>query len=231
MTEPVATLTGVHKSYQMDDVRVPVLQGIDLSVRAGLFTVVLGPSGSGKSTMLNLIGCIDRPDRGGVTVAGTDVNALNDDQLADFRAQHVGFIFQSFNLIPVLSTYENVEYPLVLAGMAPERRARRVNKLLELVGLADRRSHRPNELSGGQQQRVAIARAIVSDPTFLICDEPTGDLDRHSAEEILNLLKMLNREHGKTIIMVTHDPKAAEYATHTIHLDKGELVDAPAAAH
>ena len=221
MTEPVATLTGVHKSYQMDDVRVPVLQGIDLTVRAGLFTVVLGPSGSGKSTMLNLIGCIDRPDRGGVTVAGTDVNALNDDQLADFRAEHVGFIFQSFNLIPVLSTYENVEYPLVLAGMAPERRARRVTKLLELVGLADRARNRPGQLSGGQRQRVAIARALARKPRLVIADEPTANLDSATGAAILQLMRRMQTRYHISFIFSSHDPSVIQAADDLIMLRDG----------
>ena len=223
MNEPVATLTGVHKSYQMDDVKVPVLQGIDLEVRAGLFTVVLGPSGSGKSTMLNLIGCIDRPDRGGVVVAGTDVNALDDDRLADFRAEHVGFIFQSFNLIPVLSTYENVEYPLVLAGMAPERRARRVNKLLELVGLADRARNRPGQLSGGQRQRVAIARALARKPRVVIADEPTANLDSATGAAILQLMRHMQRAYHISFIFSSHDPSVIKSADDLIQLRDGVI--------
>ena len=181
--------------------------------------------------MLNLIGGLDNPSSGEIEIESERIDRMSDAQLAHWRSQHVGFVFQFYNLMPTLTAQKNVELPLLLTRLGAADRRRRAQIALTLVGLADRRSHRPNELSGGQQQRVAIARAIVSDPTFLICDEPTGDLDRHSAEDILNLLKMLNREHGKTIIMVTHDPKAAEYATHTIHLDKGELVDAPAAAH
>ena len=206
-----------------------LLDDISLSVPAGQIAVLTGPSGSGKTTLLNLIGGLDNPSSGEIEIESERIDRMSDAQLAHWRSQHVGFVFQFYNLMPTLTAQKNVELPLLLTKLGAADRARRAQIALTLVGLADRRSHRPNELSGGQQQRVAIARAIVSDPTFLICDEPTGDLDRHSAEEILNLLQMLNRDHGKTIIMVTHDPKAAEYATHTIHLDKGELADAPAA--
>ena len=206
-----------------------MLHGIDLDIPRGDFVALMGPSGSGKTTLLNLIGGLDNPSSGEIEIESERIDRMSDAQLAHWRSQHVGFVFQFYNLMPTLTAQKNVELPLLLTRLGAADRRRRAQIALTLVGLADRRSHRPNELSGGQQQRVAIARAIVSDPTFLICDEPTGDLDRHSAEEILNLLQMLNRDHGKTIIMVTHDPKAAEYATHTIHLDKGELADAPVA--
>ena len=227
----LVSIRNLHKTYQRGPEKVDVLHGIDLDIPRGDFVALMGPSGSGKTTLLNLIGGLDTPTSGEIEIEGERIDRMSAGQLSNWRSRHVGFVFQFYNLMPMLTAQKNVELPLLLTDLGAGDRARRAQIALTLVGLADRRSHRPNELSGGQQQRVAIARAIVSDPTFLICDEPTGDLDRHSAEDILNLLKMLNREHGKTIIMVTHDPKAAEYATHTIHLDKGELVDAPAAAH
>ena len=225
----LVTLRNITKTYQRGPEKVQVLHGIDLDIPRGDFVALMGPSGSGKTTLLNLIGGLDTPSGGEIEIEGERIDRLSAGQLSTWRSHHVGFVFQFYNLMPMLTAQKNVELPLLLTKLGAADRARRAQIALTLVGLADRRSHRPNELSGGQQQRVAIARAIVSDPTFLICDEPTGDLDRHSAEEILDLLQMLNREHGKTIIMVTHDPKAAEYATHTIHLDKGELADAPAA--
>ena len=225
----LVTTRGLTQTYQRGPEKVDVLRGIDLDIDKGDFVALMGPSGSGKTTLLNLIGGLDSPSTGSIEVDGGRIDNLGSGQLAQWRSNHVGFVFQFYNLMPMLTAQKNVELPLLLTDLGAGDRARRAQIALTLVGLADRRSHRPNELSGGQQQRVAIARAIVSDPTFLICDEPTGDLDRHSAQEILDLLQMLNREHGKTIIMVTHDPKAAEYATHTIHLDKGELADAPAA--
>ena len=225
----LVTLRNITKTYQRGPEQVQVLHGIDLDIPRGDFVALMGPSGSGKTTLLNLIGGLDTPSAGEIEIEGERIDRLSSTQLATWRSHHVGFVFQFYNLMPMLSAQKNVELPLLLTDLGAADRKRRAQIALTLVGLADRRSHRPNELSGGQQQRVAIARAIVSDPTFLICDEPTGDLDRHSAQEILDLLQMLNHEHGKTIIMVTHDPKAAEYATHTIHLDKGELVDAPAA--
>ncbi|KAF1699500.1 ABC transporter ATP-binding protein [Pseudoxanthomonas jiangsuensis] len=225
----LVTLRNITKTYQRGPEKVQVLHGIDLDIPRGDFVALMGPSGSGKTTLLNLIGGLDTPSDGEIEIEGERIDRLSAGQLSAWRSHHVGFVFQFYNLMPMLTAQKNVELPLLLTKLGAADRARRAQIALTLVGLADRRSHRPNELSGGQQQRVAIARAIVSDPTFLICDEPTGDLDRHSAEEILDLLRMLNREHGKTIIMVTHDPKAAEYATHTIHLDKGELADAPAA--
>ena len=225
----LVSIRNVTKTYQRGPEKVQVLHGIDLDIPHGDFVALMGPSGSGKTTLLNLIGGLDTPTSGEIEIEGQRIDQFSDGQLAHWRSQHVGFVFQFYNLMPTLTAQKNVELPLLLTRLGAADRRRRAQIALTLVGLADRRSHRPNELSGGQQQRVAIARAIVSDPTFLICDEPTGDLDRHSAEEILNLLQMLNRDHGKTIIMVTHDPKAAEYATHTIHLDKGELADAPVA--
>ena len=225
----LVTLRNITKTYQRGPERVQVLHGIDLDIPRGDFVALMGPSGSGKTTLLNLFGGLDTPSGGEIEIEGERIDRLSAGQLSTWRSHHVGFVFQFYNLMPMLTAQKNVELPLLLTDLGAGDRARRAQIALTLVGLADRRSHRPNELSGGQQQRVAIARAIVSDPTFLICDEPTGDLDRHSAQEILDLLQMLNREHGKTIIMVTHDPKAAEYATHTIHLDKGELADAPAA--
>ena len=221
----LVTLRNITKTYQRGPEKVQVLHGIDLDIPRGDFVALMGPSGSGKTTLLNLIGGLDNPSSGEIEIESERIDRMSDAQLAHWRSQHVGFVFQFYNLMPTLTAQKNVELPLLLTRLGAADRRRRAQIALTLVGLADRRSHRPNELSGGQQQRVAIARAIVSDPTFLICDEPTGDLDRHSAEEILDLLRMLNREHGKTIIMVTHDPKAAEHASRTIHLDKGVLVD------
>ena len=228
---PLVTIRNVTKTYQRGSEKVEVLHGIDLDIPQGDFVALMGPSGSGKTTLLNLIGGLDTPTAGEIAVQGERIDTLGDGQLAQWRSRHVGFVFQFYNLMPTLTAQKNVELPLLLTRLGGAQRKRTAEVALTLVGLADRVSHRPNELSGGQQQRVASARAIVSDPTFLICDEPTGDLDRTSAEEILGLLRMLNREHGKTIIMVTHDPKAAEYANHTVHLDKGTLADAPAVAH
>ncbi len=225
----LVTLRDITKTYQRGPEKVQVLHGIDLDIEAGDFVALMGPSGSGKTTLLNLIGGLDTPSSGEIEIEGQRIDRMSAGQLSAWRSHHVGFVFQFYNLMPMLSAQKNVELPLLLTKLNAAERRRRAQIALTLVGLADRADHRPNELSGGQQQRVAIARAIVSDPTFLICDEPTGDLDRHSAEEVLGLLQQLNREHGKTIIMVTHDPKAAEYATHTIHLDKGELVAEPAA--
>jgi putative ABC transport system ATP-binding protein len=225
----LVSLRNITKTYQRGPEKVQVLHGIDLDIQRGDFVALMGPSGSGKTTLLNLIGGLDTPSGGEIEIEGERIDRMSGGQLSTWRSHHVGFVFQFYNLMPMLTAQKNVELPLLLTGLGAADRARRAQIALTLVGLADRRSHRPNELSGGQQQRVAIARAIVSDPTFLICDEPTGDLDRASAEEILLLLQQLNREHGKTIIMVTHDPKAAEYATHTVHLDKGELAQAPAA--
>jgi len=213
------------KTYQRGPERIEVLHGVDLEIDRGDFIALMGPSGSGKSTLLNLIGGLDAPTAGEITVDGARIDQMRGGQLAQWRSDHVGFVFQFYNLMPMLSAQKNVELPLLLTPLGASQRKQNAETALKLVGLGDRVKHKPNELSGGQQQRVAIARAIVSDPTLLICDEPTGDLDRHSAEEILGLLQTLNREHGKTIVMVTHDPKAAEYATHTLHLDKGTLVE------
>ncbi len=225
----LVTLRNITKTYQRGPEQVQVLHGIDLDIERGDFVALMGPSGSGKTTLLNLIGGLDTPSGGEIAIEGQRIDQLGAGQLSTWRSRHVGFVFQFYNLMPMLTAQKNVELPLLLTNLSAGERKRRAQIALTLVGLAERRDHRPNELSGGQQQRVAIARAIVSDPTFLICDEPTGDLDRQSAEEVLGLLQLLNREHGKTIIMVTHDPKAAEYATHTVHLDKGELADAPLA--
>ena len=223
MTNPIVQIRGVSKSYRRDSNKVPVLNNITLDVPAGEFVGLMGPSGSGKTTLLNLIAGIDRPDSGQVNVAGTDVAQLSESQLAKWRATHIGFVFQFYNLIPVLTAYENVELPLLLAPLNKKQRREHVETALALVGLADRTKHYPRQLSGGQEQRVAIARAIATDPTILVADEPTGDLDRKSAEEILTLLERLNKEFKKTIVMVTHDPHAAERAHVVRHLDKGEL--------
>lgn len=223
----LVSLRNITKTYQRGPEKVQVLHGINLDIDRVDFVALMGPSGSGKTTLLNLIGGLDTPSGGEINIEDQRIDQLSAGQLSTWRSHHVGFVFQFYNLMPMLTAQKNVELPLLLTNLNAGERKRRAQIALTLVGLADRRDHRPNELSGGQQQRVAIARAIVSDPTFLICDEPTGDLDRQSAEEVLGLLQLLNREHGKTIIMVTHDPKAAEYATHTVHLDKGELVDAP----
>ena len=221
----LVTLRDLTKTYQRGPEKVEVLHGIDLDIEKGDFVALMGPSGSGKSTLLNLIGGLDSPTAGSIEVDGTRIDTLGSGALSQWRSNHVGFVFQFYNLMPTLTAQKNVELPLLLTRLSSAQRRRNAEIALQLVGLADRGKHRPAELSGGQQQRVAIARAIVSDPTLLICDEPTGDLDRQSAEEILGLLQQLNREHGKTIVMVTHDPKAAEYATHTLHLDKGTLVE------
>jgi putative ABC transport system ATP-binding protein len=218
-------IRNLHKTYQRGPEKVDVLHGIDLDIDRGDFVALMGPSGSGKTTLLNLIGGLDSPTSGEIEVAGQRIDTLGSGRLAHWRSDNVGFVFQFYNLMPTLTAQKNVELPLLLTKLSAARRRRNAGIALELVGLQDRGKHRPSELSGGQQQRVAIARAIVSDPTLLICDEPTGDLDRASAEEILGLLQTLNREHGKTVVMVTHDPKAAEYALHTLHLDKGTLVE------
>ena len=220
----------LHKTYRRGPETVDVLRGIDLDIAQGDFVALMGPSGSGKTTLLNLIGGLDSPTAGSIEIAGQHIEKMRSGELAHWRSQNVGFVFQFYNLMPTLTAQKNVELPLLLTPLNAAQRRRNAEIALQLVGLADRARHRPNELSGGQQQRVAIARAIVSDPTLLICDEPTGDLDRASAEEVLGLLQQLNREHGKTIVMVTHDPKAAEYATHTLHLDKGVLVEQAARA-
>lgn len=213
------------KVYARGKQSVEVLHHVNLAIQEGDFLALMGPSGSGKTTLLNLIGGLDSPSAGSIAVGGQRIDQLGAGALAKWRAAHVGFIFQFYNLMPMLSAQRNVELPLLLTRLGAAQRKKNASIALQLVGLADRASHKPSELSGGQQQRVAIARAIVSDPTLLVCDEPTGDLDRQSAEDVLGLLRTLNREHGKTIVMVTHDPKAAEYADHTLHLDKGALVE------
>ena len=223
MTEPVAVLTGVEKSYQMDAVTVPVLRGIDLLIRPGLFTVLLGPSGSGKTTLLNLVACIDRPDRGDVVVAGTNVNALSDDQLADFRSANIGFVFQNFNLISVLTAYENIEYPLVLAGFAPKERHRRVTKLLAAVGLPDLARNLPGQLSGGQRQRVAIARALARKPKLVIADEPTANLDSKTGAAILGLMRRMQSRYKISFIFSSHDRSLIDAADDLIVLRDGVI--------
>jgi putative ABC transport system ATP-binding protein len=216
-------IRGVTKTYRRGAERIEVLHGIDLEIPEGDFLALMGPSGSGKTTLLNLIGGLDTPTGGEIVVGGQRIDQLSSRELTRWRAAHVGFVFQFYNLMPVLSAQRNVELPLLLTSLPATERRRRASIALTLVGLGDRARHKPRELSGGQEQRVAIARAIVSDPTLLICDEPTGDLDRATAAEILTLLQMLNREHGKTVVMVTHDPKAAEFARRRLLLDKGTL--------
>ena len=224
---PLVEIRQLTKAYVRGKQVLEVLHGINLDIPEGDFVALMGPSGSGKTTLLNLIGGIDSPTSGVLTIDGQRIDDLGGNELAAWRANTVGFIFQSYNLMPVLSAQKNVELPLLLTDMDAGERRHRAAIALKLVGIADRAGHKPNELSGGQQQRVAIARALVSDPRILICDEPTGDLDRKTADEVLTLLQQLNREFGKTIVMVTHDPKAAEYAKRTVHLDKCSLVDEP----
>lgn len=223
MTQPIVRITDVSKSYFRDSLEIPVLHGINLEIPEGQFLALMGPSGSGKTTLLNLVAGIDQPTSGALSVAGEDISRLPERALARWRARHIGFVFQFYNLMPVLTAFENVELPLLLTGLARAQRREHVESALSLVGLADRMKHYPRQLSGGQEQRVAIARAIVSDPTLILADEPTGDLDKQSAEEIMTLMSRLNAEFKKTIVMVTHDPRAAEKATVIRHLDKGEL--------
>ena len=213
----------LQKSFVKGRERVEVLDGINLEIQAGDFLALMGPSGSGKTTLLNLIGGLDHPSGGAVEVGGVSLNEMSARQLAKWRAENIGFIFQFYNLLPVLTAQRNVELPLLLTPLSSRQRKANAAMALKIVGLEDRAKHKPGELSGGQQQRVAIARAIVADPTLLVCDEPTGDLDRETADEILSLLEVLNQEHGKTIIMVTHDPKAAERAAQVLRMDKGRL--------
>ncbi len=216
----------LNKQYKRGSETIDVLQGLDLDVEPGDFVAFMGPSGSGKTTLLNLLGGLDVPTAGSVTVDGDEITNMSGPKLTKWRARHVGFIFQMYNLIPVLTAAQNVELPLLLTGLKKNRRRQQVETALNLVGLGDRMKHYPRQLSGGQEQRVAIARAIVTDPTFLLADEPTGDLDRKSADEILDLITALSKEHGKTILMVTHDPRAAERADVELHLEKGALVEA-----
>lgn len=219
----IVEVRNVYKSYQRDSIEIPVLEDITFSVPDGEFLALMGPSGSGKTTLLNLIAGIDRPTRGSIRVAGDEVNTLSETKLAKWRARHVGMVFQFYNLIPVLTAFENVELPLLLTNFSKKERKERVETALRVVDLLDRKDHYPKQLSGGQQQRTAIARAVITDPTILVADEPTGDLDRKSAQEVLNLMEQLNKEFNKTIIMVTHDPHSAERAHIVRNLDKGVL--------
>jgi putative ABC transport system ATP-binding protein len=221
--EKIIQLKQIVKTYTRGSQAVEVLHGLNLEIDRGEFVAVMGPSGSGKTTCLNLIAGLDTPTSGEITVASQRIDNLSSSQLSAWRARHIGFVFQFYNLLPVLTAERNVEVPLLLTALSAAQRQKRVAAALELVGLSDRRHHKPNELSGGQQQRVSIARAIVADPTVLVCDEPTGDLDRENAEGILDLLRMLNDEHNKTIVMVTHDPLAAGRASRQVHMDKGRL--------
>jgi putative ABC transport system ATP-binding protein len=221
----IVSLRNVVKRYARGKQTVEVLHGLNLEIQQGEFVALMGPSGSGKTTLLNLIGGLDTPTSGEVAVAGQRIDRLSGGKLAKWRARSIGFVFQFYNLLPQLSAERNVELPLLLTSLSSAARRKNVQTALAVVGLSDRAKHKPAELSGGQAQRVAIARALVADPMLLVCDEPTGDLDRTTADEILGLLQTLNREQGKTIVIVTHDPKAAEYASHQLHLDKGQLVD------
>jgi len=225
MPESMVQIRNVTKVYERGKQKIEVLHGLTLEIPRGDFVALMGPSGSGKTTLLNLIGGLDQPTSGEIAVGGRRIDQLSSGQLAQWRAHNVGFVFQFYNLMPVLSAEGNVELPLLLTKLSGAQRRKNVAVALEIVGLADRAKHKPKELSGGQEQRVAIARALVSDPQLLVCDEPTGDLDRKTADEILGLLQVLNREHGKTIVMVTHDPKAAEFARRTLHLEKGQLLE------
>jgi putative ABC transport system ATP-binding protein len=229
--EPLVKVHDVHKHFTRGAERIDVLKGVNLEIPPGDFLALMGPSGSGKTTLLNLMGGLDAPTGGSVTVSGVDIGRLGGSQLSRWRSQHIGFVFQLYNLLPVLTAEKNVELPLLLTKLSKAERLKRVGIALRVVGLAERAKHYPRQLSGGQEQRVGIARAIVTDPTLLLCDEPTGDLDRKAGDEVLDLLQTLNREHGKTIVMVTHDPHAADRARRTLHLDKGVLTasGAPAA--
>jgi len=223
---PLVRIAGVHKYFTRGSERIDVLKGVNLDIPQGDFLALMGPSGSGKTTLLNLMGGLDLPTGGSVEVGGVEINSLGGGALSKWRSQHIGFVFKLYNLLPVLTAERNVELPLLLTNLSKSERRKRVGIALKVVGLADRAKHYPRQLSGGQEQRVGIARAIVTDPTLLLCDEPTGDLDRKAGDEILELLQALNRDHGKTIVMVTHDPHAAERATRTAHLDKGVLMEA-----
>jgi putative ABC transport system ATP-binding protein len=223
--ETLVKVRDLHKVYYRGSEQIDVLQGVTIDIPSGDFLALMGPSGSGKTTLLNLIGGLDTPTKGSIEVAGDRIDTLSGGKLASWRARHIGFVFQMYNLLPVLTAARNVELPLLLTKLSSGDRKKRVQTALKVVGLAERSSHYPRQLSGGQEQRVGIARAIVTDPTLLLCDEPTGDLDRKSGDEVLNLLQTLNKEHGKTIVMVTHDPRAAECARRTLHLEKGLLVE------
>ncbi|MDP1570220.1 MAG: ABC transporter ATP-binding protein [Vicinamibacterales bacterium] len=223
-------VSNLHKYFTRGSERIDVLQGVNLEIPTGEFLALMGPSGSGKTTLLNMMGGLDQPSEGTLEVAGADVGRMSGGQLSRWRAEHIGFVFQLYNLLPVLTAERNVELPLLLTKLSKAERRKRVAIALKVVGLAERARHYPRQLSGGQEQRVGIARAIVTDPTLLLCDEPTGDLDRKAGDEILDLLQALNRDHGKTIVMVTHDPRAAERATRTLHLEKGLLLEQGAAA-
>jgi putative ABC transport system ATP-binding protein len=225
---PLVKIRDVHKYFTRGSERIEVLQGVDLDIPSGDFLCLMGPSGSGKTTLLNLLGGLDLPTRGGIEVGGASITELRGGALSRWRSRNIGFIFQLYNLLPVLTAERNVELPLLLTRLSKADRRQRVGIALKVVGLSDRAKHYPRQLSGGQEQRVGIARAIVTDPTLLLCDEPTGDLDRKAGDEILDLLQALNRDQGKTIIMVTHDPHAAERATRVLHLDKGQLTGAGA---
>ncbi len=220
---PLVRINGVHKYFTRGNERIDVLQGVNLDIPQGDFLALMGPSGSGKTTLLNLMGGLDRPSAGALEVGGSNIATLSGSQLSRWRSQHIGFVFQLYNLLPVLTAERNVELPLLLTKLSKAERRKRVAIALKVVGLSERARHYPRQLSGGQEQRVGIARAIVTDPTLLLADEPTGDLDRKAGDEILDLLQTLNRDHGKTIVMVTHDPRAAERAKRTLHLDKGLL--------
>jgi putative ABC transport system ATP-binding protein len=225
MPEPIVQIRDLTREYSHGEISVVALDRVSLDIGRGEFVALMGPSGSGKSTLLHIIAGIDRPTSGTCHVEGTDVGALSETELAAWRNHHVGFVFQTFNLIPVLTAFENVELPLLLTNLSARERREHVEAALELVGLSDRMRHLPRQLSGGQEQRVAIARALVTDPTLLVADEPTGNLDAHSAAEVLSLLQTLNRAAGKTVLMVTHDPKAAAFAQRTVHLEKGQLLN------
>lgn len=225
MSEPIVVVRDLYKEFWRDQIKIEVLMGINLEMHAGDFLALMGPSGSGKSTLLNLLAGLDKPTSGTVNVVGSDLGSMSEGDLAKWRSRHIGFIFQLYNLIPVLTAYENVELPLTLTNLSRSERHQQVTTALEVVGLADRMDHYPRQLSGGQEQRVSIARAIATDPTLIVADEPTGDLDAKSAAEILDLLERLHKEFEKTIVMVTHDPHAAERAAQLVHLEKGVLVD------
>jgi putative ABC transport system ATP-binding protein len=228
--QPLIRVRGLDKKYHRGTEEIDVLRGLNLDVDAGQFVAFMGPSGSGKTTLLNLLGGLDVPSAGTVSVAGTDLSSLSGRARAAWRSRHVGFVFQVYNLVPVLTAFRNVELPLLLTSLSRAQRKKHVATALGVVGLQQRMHHYPRQLSGGEEQRVALARAIVADPAVLLCDEPTGDLDRHAADTVLEILSLLASEHGTTILMVTHDPRAAERATRIFHLDKGELVDAPVGA-